>query len=49
MERRTRILCIDDPMESLRVRAALLEMFGCETILVPAGESALDILEGQKN
>lgn len=41
MPRKPRILCIDDRIENLRIRAMLLEQFGCETIAVQDHQSAL--------
>jgi len=39
--KRPKILCVDDRADSLRVRALLLEQFGCEAITATNGESAL--------
>ena len=41
MPKRPKILCIDDRIENLRIRAMLLEQFGCETIAVQDHQSAL--------
>jgi CheY-like chemotaxis protein len=45
--KRPRILCVDDQLENLRVRAMLLEQFGCEVVQVQDHQSALrEITEG---
>jgi CheY-like chemotaxis protein len=42
-----RILCVDDRAENLRVRAIMLEQFGCEAITAPDGAAALQLLASQ--
>ena len=41
MAKKPRILCVDDQVENLRVRAMLLEQFGCEVVQVQDHPSAL--------
>lgn len=41
MAKKPRILCVDDQVENLRVRAMLLEQFGCEVVQVQDHQSAL--------
>ncbi len=41
MAKKPRVLCIDDQVENLRVRAMLLEQFGCEVVQVQDHQSAL--------
>lgn len=41
MSKRPKILCVDDQVENLHVRAMLLEQFGCEVVQVQDHPSAL--------
>ena len=41
MAKKPKILCVDDQVENLRVRAMLLEQFGCEVVEVQDHQSAL--------
>ena len=41
MAKKPKILCVDDQVENLRVRAMLLEQFGCEVVQVQDHQSAL--------
>jgi CheY-like chemotaxis protein len=41
MAKKPRVLCVDDMPENLRIRALLLNTFGCETIAVPDCRTAL--------
>lgn len=41
MPRKPKILCVDDQVENLRVRAMLLEQFGCEVVQVQDHQSTL--------
>jgi CheY-like chemotaxis protein len=41
MSGKPKILCVDDKVDNLRIRAMLLEQFGCETIIAPDHTSAL--------
>ncbi len=41
MPKKPRILCVDDQVENLRVRAMLLEQFGCEVVEVRDHQSTL--------
>lgn len=44
MDRKAKILCVDDRIENLRIRALMLEQFGCETLLAEDHASALRLL-----
>ena len=44
MARKPRILCIDDLADNLRVRALLLQQFGCETFTASDHSSAMRIV-----
>ena len=41
MAKKPRILCIDDQLSNLRIRTAMLDQFGCETISATDHQSAL--------
>lgn len=41
MAKKPKILCVDDQVENLRVRAMLLEQFGCEVVEAQDHQSAL--------
>jgi len=41
MSGKPKILCVDDKVDNLRIRAMLLEQFGCETIIASDHTSAL--------
>jgi CheY-like chemotaxis protein len=41
MSRKPKILCVDDKVDNLRIRAMLLEQFGYETVLASDHNSAL--------
>jgi CheY-like chemotaxis protein len=41
MSRKPKILCVDDKVDNLRIRAMLLERFGCETVIALDHNSAL--------
>lgn len=41
MPKRPKILCVDDQVENLRVRAMLLEQFGCDVVQVQDYRGAL--------
>ena len=43
MGKKPRILCVDDMEENLRIRALLLQQFGCETLTAPDHATALRI------
>ncbi|HEU5401636.1 MAG TPA: response regulator [Terriglobales bacterium] len=45
MARKPKILCVDDQVENLRVRAMLLEQFGCEVVQVQDHHSTLQQVE----
>ena len=47
METKPKILCVDDRPENLRVRALLLEQFGCEAITASDGSTAFQVLLAQ--
>ncbi len=44
MARKPKILCVDDQAENLRIRAMLLEQFGCEVVQVQDHRGALRAL-----
>jgi CheY-like chemotaxis protein len=41
MSRKPKILCVDDKIENVRIRAMLLEQFGCEAVIASDHNSAL--------
>ncbi len=45
MAKKPKILCVDDQLLNLRVRTALLEQFGCETVAATDHQSALHVVE----
>jgi CheY-like chemotaxis protein len=47
LAKKPKILCVDDQVENLRVRAMLLEQFGCEVVLAQDHQSTLrEVTEG---
>lgn len=45
MSRKPTILCVDDLPDNLKIRASLLELFGCEVFVAQDHQSALRVVE----
>ena len=48
LEVKPKILCVDDRADNLRIRAMLLEQFGCETITAADHRTAMHAMEENK-